>query len=132
MTLAYLVDTDWVIHWLNGHQAIGRRLNEAKDHGLALSVASLAELYEGVYYSTVPEENERQLLNFLRDVTVLGIDLETCQIFGKERGRLRAAGKLVADFDLVIGSTALRHNLTLFTNNRRDFELVEGLRLESL
>jgi len=132
VTLAYLVDTDWVIHWLNGHPAIGRRLNEAKDQGLALSVASLAELYEGVLYSTGPEENERQLLNFLRDVTVLGIDLETCQIFGKERGRLRAAGKLIADFDLVIGSTALRHDLTLFTNNRRDFELVERLRLESL
>lgn len=132
MTLAYLVDTDWVIHWLNGHSAIGRRLSEAKDQGLALSVASLAELYEGVHYSTAPEENERQLLNFLQDVTVLGIDLETCQIFGKERGRLRAAGKLIADFDLVIGSTALRHDLTLFTNNRRDFELVEGLRLESL
>lgn len=131
MTPTYLLDTDWVIHWLNGHPAIGRRLDEVKNEGLGLSVVSLAELYEGVYYSTVPMENERQLMSFLQGVTLIGIDTETCQIFGRERGRLRAAGKLIADFDLLIGSTALRHNLMVLTNNRRDFEMIEGLRLES-
>lgn len=132
MTLAYLVDTDWVIHWLNGHPGIGRRLLEARDAGLGLSIVSLAELYEGVYYSRAREENERQLVNFLHGVTVVGLDIETCQIFGKERGRLRAGGRLIADFDLMIGSTALRHNLTVLSNNRRDFELIQDLRLESL
>ena len=46
-------------------------------------------------------------------MTVLGIDEAICQIFGRERGRLRAAGILVGDFDLLIGATALRYNLTL-------------------
>ena len=66
MTSGYLVDTDWVIHWLNGHAAIGRRLEEVRPRGLALSVISLAELYEGVYYSRDPERNERELHAFLR------------------------------------------------------------------
>ncbi len=131
MTLAYLVDTDWVIHWLNGHAVIGQRLNDVKDQGLALSIVSLAELYEGVYHSTVPESNERHLINFLQGVTVVGLDVETCQVFGRERGRLRAVGARIADFDLLIGATALRHNWTVFTNNRRDFEVIAGLRLES-
>jgi tRNA(fMet)-specific endonuclease VapC len=64
-------------------------------------------------------------------VTILGIDEEVCKIFGRERGRLRAAGMLVGDFDLLIGATALRHNLTLLTNNRRHFERIAGLRIES-
>ena len=46
----------------------------------------------------------------------------------RERGRLR---RTVADFDLLIGATALRHDLTLLTNNRRHFELNTGLRIES-
>ena len=49
MSLRYLIDTDWAIHYLNGHPAIVTRLDGLKTTGLALSVISLAELYEGVY-----------------------------------------------------------------------------------
>jgi len=72
------------------------------------------------------------LKDFLQDVTVLGLDEDTCRIFGKERRRLRRAGNLPGDMDLFIGATALRHNLTVLTNNRNHFERIEGLRLESL
>jgi predicted nucleic acid-binding protein len=72
------------------------------------------------------------LQDFLRGVTLLNVDEQTCQIFGKERGRLRAAGLMIGDFDLLIGATALRHNLTLLTNNRRHFERIDGLRIESI
>ena len=61
MTVRYLVDTDWVINYLNGHPRVIARLDELKEQGLAISVASLAELYEGIYYSTDPEGNERIL-----------------------------------------------------------------------
>lgn len=131
MTVRYLIDTDWAIHWLNGRPEIVRRLSELQPEGLALSVVSLAELYEGIYYSTNPERNERVLNDFLRAVVIMGIDQETCRVFGKERGRLRAAGKTMSDFDLLIGATALRLNLAVLTNNRRHFEMIEGLRLVS-
>ena len=39
---------------------------------------------------------------------------------------------LIGDFDLLIGATALQHDLTLMTNNRRHFDRIEGLRLESV
>ena len=44
MKLRYLVDTDWAIHYLNGHAAIVKRLDGLQAEGLALSVVSLAEL----------------------------------------------------------------------------------------
>ncbi|MBI5316153.1 MAG: type II toxin-antitoxin system VapC family toxin [Nitrospirae bacterium] len=131
MTLRYLIDTDWVIHYLNGHPSIVVRLNSLTEQGCALSVVSLAELYEGVYFSSNPTGNEQALDDFLRGASVLGIDAETCKIFGQHRGRLRAKGKMVGDFDLLIGATGLRHGLTVLTNNRRHFELIEGLPIES-
>ncbi len=131
MTLRYLIDTDWVIHYLNGHASIVVRLNSLTRQGCALSVVSLAELYEGVYFSSNPTGNEQALDDFLRGASVLGIDAETCKIFGQHRGRLRAKGKMVGDFDLLIGATGLRHGLTVLTNNRRHFELIEGLPIES-
>ena len=99
---------------------------------LALSIISLAELYEGVYYSRDPEGDEQDLTNFLRGVTVLGLDTDIAKTFGRERGRLRAAGTLIGDLDLLIGATALHHNLTLLTNNRSHFERMAGLQMESI
>jgi len=131
MRPAYLIDTDWVIHYLNGHSGIVKRLDELKERGLALSVVSLAEIYEGVFYSSDSEGNEADLNDFLRGVVVIGIDDGTCRVFGRERGRLRASRKIVGDLDLLIGCTALQHELTLLTNNRRHFELIEGLTIQS-
>ena len=131
MSLQYLIDTDWVIHYLHAHSTIVARLDELQPQGLALSIISLAELYEGVYYSRDPEGDEQDLNNFLRGVTVLGLDTDISKTFGRERGRLRAAGILIGDLDLFIAATALQHNLTLLTNNRRHFERIAGLRMES-
>jgi len=132
MSISYLVDTDWAIDYLNGQERTRKRLEEAEEDGLAFSIISLAEIYEGIYFSKDPEANERALLDFLEDVTLLNIDKETSQLFGKERGRLRAAGKMTSDFDLLIGVTARRHGLTLLTNNRKHFENIDGLQLASL
>lgn len=51
--------------------------------------------------------------------------------FGRERARLRAEGNLIGDFDLLIGASALRHGLTVLTNNRRHFQRIRGLDIES-
>jgi len=127
----YLVDTDWVIHYLNGHREIVARVQDLSPD-IALSVISLAELYEGVFYSRDPQKSEEALQDFLRGIELVGIDDEITRVFGRERGRLRAAGKTVGDFDLLIGATALRHGLTVLTNNRRHFELIEKLQVVSL
>jgi tRNA(fMet)-specific endonuclease VapC len=132
MMLQYLIDTDWVIHYLNGRHDIVERLHVLRPDGLGLSVVALAELYEGVYSSRDPEKDEQGLNDFLRGVTVLGLDEETARIFGRERGRLRRAGQLIGDMDLFIAATALQYDLTLLTNNRRHFDRVDGLRIESM
>ncbi len=132
MNVSYLVDTDWAIDYLNGRDRTRKRLEEIEEGGLAFSIISLAEVYEGIYYSKDPKGNEKALLDFLQDVTVFSIDEEISRLFGKERGRLRAVGKATSDFDLLVGITARRYNLTLLTNNRRHFENIEGLRVESL
>jgi tRNA(fMet)-specific endonuclease VapC len=132
MNPAYLVDTDWIIHYLNGNLKIIERLRPLRKEGLSISVLSLAELYEGIYYSTDPVGNEIGLTNFLAGVTVLGIEEEICKVFGKERGGLRKKKQLIGDMDLLIASTALHYDLRLLTSNRRHYELVEGLKILSL
>ena len=130
--LAYLLDTDWVISYLNGYRPIVERVETLQDEaGLAMSILSLGEVYEGVYYSTDPVQSERGLRDFLAGVTLLGVDEEICQLFGRERGKLRRAGQIIGDFDLMLSATCFRYDLTICTNNRREFERVKGLRILS-
>ena len=68
MKPSYLIDTDWAIHYLNGNRDIIEKLKSIKGKGLALSVISLAELYEGIYYSTNPKGNEEGLTDLLSGV----------------------------------------------------------------
>lgn len=91
----------------------------------------MAELYDGAFGANDPENAERELGSFLNYVEVMHLDDATCRIFARERRRLRAAGNIIGDFDLLIGSTALRHGLTLLTNNRRHFERLQDLNIIS-
>jgi tRNA(fMet)-specific endonuclease VapC len=63
---------------------------------------------------------------------VLPLDERICDRFGLERGRLRQQRLTIGDFDLLIATTCLRHGLTLCSNNRRHFEVVEGLEIVSV
>ena len=131
--MQYLVDTDWVIHRQHGIEAIVRRLDSLLSAGIGMSIISLAELYDGILRSPDPDNDERGLRDFLATgIDIVDVDAEICRIFARERGRLRAAGMLISDFDLLIGATALRYDLTMLTNNRRHFERLSGLRIISV
>jgi tRNA(fMet)-specific endonuclease VapC len=132
VNISYLVDTDWVVHHMNGVEEIRSKLKEMQPYGLGLSVVSLAELYEGVYYSRDPQRSQQQLEAFLTSVTVLGVNEEICKVFGKHRGILRQRGLIIGDFDLLIAATCLHQSLTLLTNNLRHFQRIEGLEIISL
>ena len=130
--MGYLVDTDWVIHYLHGQVSVRERLDQVAPSGIAVSVITLAEVYQGVFYSRDPESNERRFLRFLAGCEILGVNDAICRLFARERGRLKAAGTLIGDFDILIGATAVHHGLTLLSNNRRHFGRLEGLLVESV
>ena len=132
MKINYLIDTDWIIHYLLGAAPIKEKLHQLRPEGLAISIISLAEVYEGVFYSRDPEASRQGFAEFLEDVSILGIDEEICQVFAKERGKLRKKGALIGDFDLLIASACLFHEVTLLTNNVRHFERIDGLKLISM
>jgi tRNA(fMet)-specific endonuclease VapC len=72
------------------------------------------------------------LEEFLAGVNVIGVSEQISKRFGHLRGTLRQLGQRIPDFDLLIAATAIEHNLTLLSNNRRHFERISGLRIESL
>jgi tRNA(fMet)-specific endonuclease VapC len=128
--ISYLIDTDWIIDFLKGKEKVVAKLKSLADRGLAISIISLAELYEGIYASANPEKHLKSLSGFLTGVTVLGIDDGICAIFGKQRLILRKAGRLIDNFDLLIAATCLHYKLRLMTDNLGHFKRIKELKIE--
>jgi predicted nucleic acid-binding protein len=84
MKLSYLIDNDWIIDHFNKVERVSEKLKELGPEGMGLSVISLAELNEGVYYSRDRLKSQMALDAFLEEFPVLGIDEEICKIFGRE------------------------------------------------
>ena len=124
--MKYLLDTTEAVYYLRGEPGVAEGFQSRKSEGLAASIISVAELYEGVFRSRNVQAAESAVRDFLDEVAVLGIDEGIARIFGQERARLRQGGIRMSDLDLLIAATALFHGLTLLTSDR-DFARVESL-----
>ncbi len=130
--MKYLIDTDWIIHHFRQNASVTQHLKKLTPDGMAVSVISLAEIYEGIYRTDNRAAAQQALDKFLSpDLHILGLNHDICKIFGKERSKLRQKGQPIDNLDLFIASTAIHYNLTLLSNNRRHFERVEGLQIIS-
>ena len=127
--MPYLVDTDWLIDYLTGRDEAVRLLQGLATSGLAISVITYAEFYEGVALSPHRAERLAGLDDFVSGIEILDIDLGVARIFGERRAQLRVQGLLIDNFDLLIAATALRFDLTLVTRNVSDFQRIEGLQI---
>src|SRR5437899_1831298 len=97
MSATHLLDTGWMIRSFRGVRAYDATIVKIGAPQLALSIVSVAELYEGVYAASSPTVAERVLLVFLSDKTILPITDEICRLFGEHRARLRQSNQLIGD-----------------------------------
>lgn len=125
--MTYLIDTDWAADYLKGKPSAVAKIDPLYPDGLAISIITYAELYEGIYYGTNRLYYESGLRRFLRGIDVLNLNRAIARRFAILRGQLRAEGQLTPQPDLLIAATALHHNLTLLTRNERHFGRVPGL-----
>jgi predicted nucleic acid-binding protein len=126
---AYLVDTDWIIDCLYGRNDAAETLLRLAQDGLAVSLMTYGELYQGAYYARDPQTALRGLRVFLRGKRLLPLNRAIVERFGVLRGDLTRRGLRIGDFDVLIAATALHHDLTLLTRNQRHFSRIAGLRL---
>ena len=96
--------------------------------GIAVSLITYGEIYEGIYYGRDPQKSEEGFRKFLRGVTILPLNRSIMQRFGHIRGDLRRKGLLIGDPDILIAATAVYHDLTLLTRNKKDYERIPTLK----
>jgi tRNA(fMet)-specific endonuclease VapC len=125
----YLIDSDWIIDALIGVPTVVATFNDLRQYGVAVSVITLAEVFEGAYHNPVPTARLADIRRLLAGYTVLDVTEAIGGRFAQERAVLRRQGRMISDLDLLIAATALTRGLALVTRNIQHFERIQGLTL---
>lgn len=125
----YLLDTNICIYYIKGKFNLKEKFEEVNPDNCYISEITLAELKFGVENSDNKEKNQKTLDNFLTGITILPI-FHSLDLYAKEKARLRKAGTMLDEFDLLIGVTSIVHNTIMVTNNTDQFKRIKGISLE--
>ena len=125
----YLLDTNICIYFLKGQFNLHQKIEDAGTENCFVSEITIAELKYGVENSNQIAKNRETLEKFQNKFTILPI-YTAIDIYAKEKARLKKKGKMLDDFDLLIGATAISNNLILATRNVSDFDRLDSIKID--
>ena len=127
-----VVDTDVASYIFNWHSLAQRYADALRGSELILSFMTIAELRMGAISAGWGNRRRLLLEQFIQRFELVYRDNDLCTVWARIRADARAAGRALSPPDAWIAATALALDAPLATNNRRDFEHVQKLRLLSL
>ena len=126
--MQYLLDTNICIFLIRKKSAhVLKELRQHDPADLCISTVTVAELEYGCDRSANPADNRLALAEFLSPFTILPFDEAAARVYGTVRTELERAGTPIGAMDLMIAAHALSKQLTVVTNNTREFNRVNGL-----
>jgi len=129
--LKYMLDTNIAIYVIK--QRPREALEQFNRHGqfLCISAVSQAELIHGAEKSDFVERNLRTVNDFCSRLMVITYGKNAAMHYGQIRANLERRGETIGVNDLHIAGHARSEGLTLITNNRREFDRIDGLQVDN-
>ncbi|MGC2063707.1 MAG: type II toxin-antitoxin system VapC family toxin [Thermodesulfovibrionales bacterium] len=128
--MKYMLDTNICIYLIK--QKPEKVLWHFKNHSIGeigISSITLAELRYGVEKSQQIKNNRQALEEFILPLEIADFDEKAAAIYGSVRAALEKAGTPVGSMDMLIGAHALSLDLTVVTNNIREFKQIINLKV---
>jgi tRNA(fMet)-specific endonuclease VapC len=127
--LRYMLDTNIVIYVIKKRPLSALQVFNQEAGHMAISSITLAELLHGAEKSNAPAASLAVVEDFCSRLEVLPYGPKAAQHYGSIRSALEKRGQTIGINDLHIAAHARSEGLTLVSNNLREFERVEALRL---
>jgi tRNA(fMet)-specific endonuclease VapC len=130
--MKYLLDTDTFSEIVKGsNAALVKRMATLRTGDVALSVVTRGEIAFAVRLKTPKSLAKRRLDRLLEMIDTLPLTTDVAQHYGDLRAQLRRQGTPIGPNDLWIAAHARALDLTLVSNNTKEFSRVARLRLET-
>ncbi len=127
--IRYMLDTDISIFIIKRKPLEVKRMFNIHSGDICISTVTLGELVFGAENSKRQQFNMNQLEGFSGRLEIISYDEIAANHFGQLRKELQ--GQKIGAYDFMIAAHARSLGLTLVTNNTKEFERVNGLRIEN-
>jgi len=128
----FLLDTNICIYIRQKRpEEVLRRFRSLRAGEAAISVITYGELVFGATKSQQRTEALERLAELLNWLPALPLPEKAGQAYGTMRADLATRGQMIGNNDLWIASHALASELTLVTNNEKEFRRVRGLKVQN-
>jgi tRNA(fMet)-specific endonuclease VapC len=129
--MSFLIDTDIIIYSIKSDAIVNANLKKYANFPKAISVISYGELVFGARKSRHIEKNMATVSRIAELFPLIEITRGVMDVFGEIKAIQQKTGKITADIDLLIASTALYLNYTLVTNNVKHFAQIADLKIDN-
>ena len=130
--MKFMLDTNICIYIIKNKPAkVLKKFSKVEPKDVCISSITSSELWFGVNKSSNFERNAIALEEFLSPLTILEYDESASKIYGEIRAELEKKGQVIGSMDLLISAHAISRNLTLVTNNSREFKRIKDLDIEN-
>ena len=131
--MKYILDTNICIYIINEKpDKVLRKFELYPVYEFGISSITHAELQYGIEKSKNKNTNQAALDEFLLPLTILpfhGQRLVTC--YGEIRASLESKGQMIGPLDMLIAAHALSLDLTIISNNIKEFSRIPNLKCEN-
>lgn len=126
----FLLDTNICIYLIkNRPHEILETFRKYKPKDIAISSITVFELEYGIQKSQYPEQSKKALSKFLSPLNMVMFDEAAASVSAIIRAELEKKGTPIGPFDLLIAGIARSMDITLVTNNIKEFNRVKKLKL---
>lgn len=127
-----MLDTNICIYIIkNRPQSVKEKFESFEIGDLCISSITVSELMYGAYKSQHTAKNLKALEHFLMPFDIVDYDYSAALAYGKIRADLEKKGQTIGNMDMQIAGHALSLDMTIVTNNTKEFERVVGLTLDN-
>jgi len=126
-----MLDTNIVIYVIKRKPRQALEIFNLHAGQMCISSITLAEMLHGAEKSAMPDQNLRRIEDFTSRLQVLEYGNKAAAHYGDIRADLERKGTTIGVNDLHIAGHARSEGLVLVTNNLKEFERVDALRLDN-
>ena len=128
--MKYVLDTNTLIYFFKGIGKVKNRLLSMPPSEIVLPAIVLFEMEFGIAKSSSPRKRIGQLKNFTSLVNIIPFGPAEAKTGARIRAKLEKKGIPIGPYDILIAACAMANDFILVTHNVKEFQRIEGLRLE--
>ena len=130
--MRFLLDTNICIYIIKQKPVkVLQKFNTYQVGDIGISAITVAELKFGVQKSQFPTRNQQALAQFLLPLKIVDFDRTAAIVYGDIRSALEKLGTPIGSLDTLIAAHALSLQVTLITNNVKEFNRVPNLQVDN-